>query len=325
MYIALDAMGGDYAPQETIAGALAALDSDLSLKLYLVGDQALIQKELDKFSYDKDRIKIHHCTEVITMDDNPLVKKPDSSINQGLLLVKQGKAAAFVSAGNTGALMGNSLLIYGRIQGIKRPAIATTIPKSNGYFLLLDSGANSESKPENLKQFAYLGTIFYQEVNGIKNPKLGILNIGTEKKKGPKEIQELYNILSSDTTINFQGNIEGNSLFFSDIDIVIADGFVGNIVLKILEGFAYYMLSYLKDIFKNTEDLDPIIAKKILSGLVKKLDSSEYGGGLLLGVDGITVKAHGSSNRKAISNVLQYANKLSQSKAINKFKENFKK
>jgi len=324
MYIALDAMGGDHAPRETVAGAVIALESDSSLKLFLVGDEALIKKELSNFSYDEKRVVIHHCTQAIKMDDSPLIKKPDSSINQGLSLVKEGKAEAFVSAGNTGALMGNSLLTFGRIPGIKRPAIATTIPKTKGHFLLLDSGANSESKPEHLHQFARLGSIFSQEMFNKENPKVAILNIGTERKKGPKEIQELYNLLENDDTIDFRGNIEGNSVFFSDIDVVITDGFIGNIVLKLLEGFAFYLMNHLKQVFAGIDELDNKIADNILKRLMKTLDSSEYGGGLLLGIDGISIKSHGGSNRKAISNVLLYANKLSHSKAINKFKENFK-
>ncbi|MDD5092644.1 MAG: phosphate acyltransferase PlsX [Candidatus Wallbacteria bacterium] len=324
MWIALDIMGGDHAPAEVLAGAAAALESNESLRLLLIGEKPVLEKSRADFSFPEGRVEFLTSGESILMSDNPLIKKPESSINLGLEQVKSGKASAFVSAGNTGALMSQSLLTLGRVAGVKRPAIATTIPKKNGFFLLLDAGANSECKPENLLQFARMGSIFLREVHGVASPKVGILNIGTEEKKGPREIQECFQLMRSAPEINFTGNIEGNALFFSDIDVVVADGFLGNVTLKLMEGFATFLLGLFDHALEEQAVCTKEQKNKVLYALSKKLDYSEYGGAPLLGVEGISIKAHGGSRKKAIANALKYAYLFSSSGTMNKIKESFK-
>ncbi|MDD2718006.1 MAG: phosphate acyltransferase PlsX [Candidatus Wallbacteria bacterium] len=323
MKIALDVMGGDHAPQETVAGAVIAVRENPELELFLVGDEKVIREQLIGQEYPGNRVEILHCDDYFKMDDSPLLKKANSSINKGLELMRDRRAAVFVSAGNTGALMSNSLLVLGRISSIKRPAIATTIPKKDGFFILIDSGANSESKPEYLYQFALMGNILARDVYGKPEPKIAILNIGSEEKKGPRDVQELYQLLKSDKTINFTGNIEGNNLFFGDVDVVVADGFIGNILLKSLEGFGMFLLKSFEKSLGEIPGLTQEAKSLVLCGMKRKLDYSEYGGFPLLGVDGISIKAHGSSKRKAIANALKYAVIFEKSEIVNKFKEYF--
>lgn len=321
MLISLDLHGGDHAPAEILEGAKLALEEDKSLRLAFIGLPELKEK-INKFSIPADRYVFFECMSVIFMDDNPLIKKIDSSINIGLNLLKEQKVDVFISAGNTGALMGNSLLTLGRIKGIRRPGIATTIPKQNGFFVFIDSGANSDIKAPDIVQFAKMGTLFSREIYNIDKPKVGILNIGEESKKGPKAYQEAYSLLKDEKDIEFIGNVEGHTLFFSDIDVVVCDGFVGNISLKLMEGFAKFVMEYVKNSLIDN-NLERNIVNKLLKDLKYRLDSSEYGAAPFLGINGITLKAHGGSDRIAIYNAIQYAKRFVNSNILNKLKEKF--
>mgnify|MGYP006272611273 FL=1 len=313
MNIVLDAMGGDNAPEEIVKGAVEACELDNSFNLTLVGKKDLIEKELKKYSnYEKDRIQIKNATEVITMNDSPakaLRRKKDSSLAIGSNLIKENKGDAFISAGNTGAVMAAGLFNIGRLSGIKRPSISTAFPAKGGQTLLMDAGANTDSKPENLHQFAVMGQIYSKKILNISNPKIGLLSIGEEKKKGNKLVKETYQLLEDDKRLNFIGNVEGRDIFTNNCDIVICDGFVGNVVLKTTEGVASFVFDILKETL--TKDLRAKLGAGILKPYLKemkdRLDYKQYGGAPLLGINGIVIISHGSSNSTAIVNAIRVA------------------
>lgn len=331
MKIALDAMGGDYGPVETVRGAISALDEIKGIKkIYLVGKKEEIEKELAKYKYDKDKIEVYPATEVIGMDEDPVVavrNKKDSSMNITLDLVKKEIAQASVSAGNTGALITASQLKLKRIPGILRPCIATVFPKENGKMIVLDVGANSDCKPEFLSQFAILGSKYAEIILNIKNPKVALLNIGSEPGKGNELTRESYNLLLEEKNVEFIGNIEPNYLLNSDVDVVVTDGYTGNILLKATEGTAKFIIEFLKkEIGKSfVAKIGALLLKPIFKELKKNMDSSEYGGAIFIGLNHISVKAHGSSDSKAIKNAVKAACKFIEADFIEKIKEEIKK
>ncbi|MGL4969717.1 MAG: phosphate acyltransferase PlsX, partial [Fusobacteriaceae bacterium] len=254
MKIALDAMGGDKAPHSTVKGAILALEEFRDIELILVGQRDRLEKELEKYNYDKSRLIIHHSSEVIEMDDDPILAvrgKKDSSMNVTLELVKGDVASAAVSAGNTGALITASQLKLKRIKGVLRPAIATVFPNKKGHMVVLDVGANSDCKPEFLDHFAILGSKYAEILLEIKEPKVGLLNIGSEDGKGNELTRASFNILSNHKKINFVGNIEPHKMLEGDVDVVVTDGYTGNILLKTTEGTAKFIVDFLKNEIRN--------------------------------------------------------------------------
>ncbi|MDX8336671.1 MULTISPECIES: phosphate acyltransferase PlsX [Cetobacterium] len=326
MRIALDAMGGDFAPIETVKGAIKALEEIKDLTVVLVGQKEKIELELEKYSYDKNRIEIFDAREVIKMTDDPMVavrSKKDSSMNRMLELVKSGDVAASVSAGNTGALISASQLKLRRIKGVLRPAITTIFPSKKRDIVLMDVGANADCRPEFINQFATMGSLYYEEMFGVENPRVGLLNIGTEEGKGNEITREAFNLLKENDRINFIGNIESREMMDGDVDVIVADGFTGNMVLKTAEGTAKFIFSILKEEIGNSilGKAGALLLRPILKKLKRKLDSSEYGGALFLGINGISIKAHGNSSARGIKNALKVANKFAEDKFIDRLTE----
>ncbi len=309
MIIVLDGMGGDNAPAEIIKGAVEA-SALMEHQIILVGDETSINKELAKYKYKKDKISVVHAGEVIRNEDAPVKAvrtKTDSSMVKGINMIKNGEGDLFISAGNTGAIMAAGLFILGRIQGIDRPAIASTYPtlENGGISLLVDSGANSECKPNNLLEFATMGSIYMEKVLNIDRPLVGLVNIGTEETKGTTVTKAAYEMLSK-SSLNFMGNVEAREIPKGSCNVIVCDGFVGNIILKLTEGLAWSILKLLKQ--KFTAGAIPKMGALLLSGKLKELkselDYSEYGGAPILGVKGALVKMHGSSNAKAVKNAI---------------------
>lgn len=306
--IALDAMGGDHAPMEIVRGAKDAAQ-ELGIHIILVGDEEKISKELDGNDAE-GLISIVHAPEVVGMHDHPVSairKKKNSSIVIATQLVKEGAADAVVSAGSTGAQMASSLFILGRIAGVDRPAISTLLPTSKGVLTLLDVGANVDCRPQHLKQFAIMGSLYAEKILGFPSPRVGLVNIGAEETKGNELTLSSYKLLQ-ETEINFIGNVEGRDLFLGGSDVAVCDGFVGNVILKSAEGLALSIMGMFQQEMGRLED---IIGRErvihIMSGFKKRMDYAEYGGAPLLGVDGVSVISHGSSRAKAIKNAIRVA------------------
>ena len=281
MKIALDAMGGDNAPLETIKGAVAALEEVSELELVLVGKKEVIEAELSKYKYNKEKIEIVDAREIIEMTDEPVVavkSKKDSSMNRTLELVKDGTVNASVSAGNTGALITASQLKLKRIKGVLRPAIATMFPNKKGHMLMLDVGATADCKPEFLNQYAMMGSKYMEILVGKKNSKVGLLNIGTEEGKGNEVTREAYNLLKENKSINFVGNVESTEVMNGNIDVVVTDGFTGNMVLKTAEGIGKFILDVIKtEVSKSfIYKLGALLLMPALKVVKSKMDSSEY-------------------------------------------------
>lgn len=311
--ILVDAMGGDNAPYSNVAGSVQALKKDKELYLILTGRKQAIEDELKKFSFDKSRLEIVDCPDVIDMNDVPTeaVKRKQSSLIAAYwMLKKQDDICAFVTAGSSGATIVGGQLILGRIRGVKRPALCAAIPNSRGGFtLLLDCGANVECKPVMLCQFAVLGTAYAKAGFGISSPKVGLLSNGTEEHKGDPVHIETYNLMSRIKGINFAGNVEGRDIMIGDCDVVIADGFSGNIALKSMEGCAKLILGTLKAEFKSSlsSKIGYLFLRKAIARMRSKLDFDKVGGALLLGLKKPVVKSHGSSKPETIANSIANA------------------
>ena len=309
MKLAIDGMGGDHAPQSVVEGVLLALNDFPNVEIQLYGKEQELKKYI---SSSHERLEIVHCEEVVEGEDDParaVRRKKDSSMTRMLEAVSEGRANACLSAGNTAALMAGGLFKVGRIEGVFRPALSTTLPTIDGKgFLMLDLGANSEAKPENLLQYAIMGDIYAKKVRGIDNPRIGLLNIGTEEKKGNELTKSVYQLLS-DSNLNFVGNVEARDLLQNVADVVVTDGFTGNMVLKSIEGTAGAMMSMLKEVFmaSGKTKIGALLVKSELKGLKTKLDYSEHGGAALFGLQAPVVKAHGSSNARAIYNAIRQA------------------
>ena len=312
MRIALDAMGGDYAPKNTIEGAVLALrEYPFIEKLFLVGDAVAIGSELKRFDCKDSRIEIFHASEVVSMKDSAakaVRQKKDASICRAVDLVKNGSAHAVVSAGHTGAAVAAAVLKLRTLKGIERPAIVCLLPTESKVFILIDGGANPDSTPENLVQFAIMGSVFSQHVLGYKTPSVALMSIGEEDMKGNDVTKEAFKLLKA-SGLNFRGNIEGHDLFQNPVEVVVCDGFTGNVVLKTSEAIAHAIFSWLKhELFKNpVRKLGAKLAEGAFKSIRKKTNYEEYGGMPLLGVNGICIIAHGASSPLAIKNAIRVA------------------
>lgn len=327
MKIAVDAMGGDFAPEKIVLGAVEAA-REYDCEIYLVGDETKIRDVLKKAKgWEKLKLSIHHAAEVIEMEEHPVEavrKKKDSSVVVATRMVKDGECDAVISAGSTGAAVAAAQTILGRIKGIKRPAIATPIPTRTGAAtLLLDSGANVDSKPQHLVQAALMGKIYSERVYGVENPRVGLLNIGEEETKGNEQALLTYPLLKEHEAINFLGNAEGRDIPRGGFDVVVCDGFVGNVILKFAEGLAKTILTIIVAAIKDggiLAKLGAMFLMPTLKKLQKRLDVSEYGGAPLLGVNGCCIISHGSSNAKAIKNAIRVANEFCKNNVLDHIK-----
>ncbi len=338
MIILLDAMGGDNAPDANIKGAVKAIN-DIEAEVCLIGNKDIINNKIKEF-YGKNDIKeispklsIYHTTETIEMCDIPtqaIKHKKDSSMVVGFKLLKEGKGDVFISAGNSGALLTGATLIIGRIKGIDRPAIAGILPSYKGRLMLMDCGANTNCKPINLLQFAQMATIYNRNTFGIEHPTVGLLNIGTEETKGNDLVKESYQLLkekAEELDINFVGNVEGRDAFSGKLDILIADGYTGNVFLKTVEGVGKLVKRTLSESIKKNifTTIGAIPALPAINSLKKAMDYKEYGGALFLGVNKPVVKAHGSSDAKVFEFTIKQAEQFVKNKAVEKMIEKFEK
>lgn len=332
MKIVIDAFGGDYAPTEIIKGSVQALNEDKELKIVFTGDKERIEKELKDLNYAGDQVEIVHATEVITNDDVPTVaikKKEDSSLVKGFKVVKEdSEAGAFISAGSTGALLVGSLLKIGRIRGISRPALAALLPTKieNKQVLLLDSGANTDCKPINLCHFAVLGSIYMQTM-GIENPKVALLSNGTEEGKGNELTKTVGEQLSKIECINYCGNLEARDILTGDVDVVVADGFSGNVALKGIEGASSLVLGVMKELISSSAmaKVGYLFMKKQMKEMKNRLDYKKLGGAPFLGIDRIIVKAHGSAKAETIYYTIKQVKTMIKNNLTARVKEELSK
>lgn len=316
MNIIYDVMGGDNAPQEIIKGAIDSLN-EFNISITLVGKENVIIEELKKYSYNKDLVEIVNASEVIENDDDPAMsirKKKDSSIVVSYKLLSENDSAGVVSAGSTGALLAGGLFILKRIKGIDRAVLPVSLPSLNGKVTVIDSGANMDCSAELLKQFAVMGSVYVKHILNVDNPRIGLLNVGTEKGKGNEVVKQAYDLLEN-SDLNFVGNIEARDVMFGKVDIIICDGFAGNILLKNTEGVVMFLKEYLtQSIIKaDISDEMKVNFSSLLKDISRGLDYAEYGGTPLLGLKKHVVKAHGSSDSFAIKNatkqLIDYINK----------------
>ena len=310
MNIALDAMGGDHAPEVIVQGALWA-QSELGVYITLVGDQNLIWKELSKGGKIGNSIQIHHCSQMVTMDESPLKvlrHKKDASIMVAFDLVKSGQAEAVVSAGNSGATVGAAVLTLGRIKGVERPALAGIFPGARGKVVVIDVGASVDTKPKQLFEFAIMGDIFARSLLNIDNAKVGLLSIGEEGTKGNEQVRIAHDLFEKGP-FNFIGNVEGRDIFSGDVQVIVSDGFVGNVALKLTEGMAEAIgIMFEREMSRNfISKLGFWLGRKAFENFKRNLDYAEYGGALLVGIKGVGIICHGSSSPKAIKNAIKTA------------------
>ncbi len=328
MLILVDAMGGDKAPGEIVEGCIDAIKEMQGYDIMLLGDVNAIDRIIKKRKFLSPRLKVLHTSEIITNEDIPtkvIKTKKDSSMVVGLKMLKEKKGDVFISAGNTGALSVGSLFLVGRIKGVDRPALAPAIPTKKGPALLIDAGLNTNPKPLNYEQFAKIGTIYMKEMFDLENPTVGLINIGEEHTKGNEIIKQAYSRLSQ-ANINFIGNIEGREIPNGNADIAVCDGFLGNVLLKFLEGVGIFIYDGLKSVYKRNifSKISVLLVNKALRSFLKRLDYEEYGGIPILGIDGKVIKCHGSSNSKTVKNAIFRAYKYAKSTLLEQIKEEFK-
>lgn len=310
MRIVVDAMGGDFAPANPVKGAVDAV-AELGVEIILVGNEAVVRQELSKHLYQEDKISVVHASSVIEMDEPPAVsvrRKKDSSINIGMNIVKDGKADAFVSAGNTGAVVAAATLFLRHLAGIERAGLALLVPTIKAFSLIIDVGANIDPKPVHLLQYGVMGTTYFKNMHAKSNPSVGLLNIGEEESKGTDFMKETHQLLNN-SKLNFIGNVDSKDIFSGTSDIIIADGFVGNVALKVSEAAAEAVGRFLKRDIMNSfwAKIGMVFLWPALNQFKKKLDYSEYGGAFLLGINGVCIIGHGRSSAKAIKNAIGVA------------------
>lgn len=329
MKIAIDGMGGDNAPQAVVEGVVQALKEYEDIKLYITGPKDEIEKELSKYTYPKDRVTVVHTSEVISPNEHPVMairKKKDSSLVKALNLVKEGECEAIISGGSTGAFLAGCTFIVGRIKGVERPALAPIMPGRNGKFMIVDVGANVDCKPQYLIQFAHMGKIYYEGMFNTKNTSIGLINIGAEEEKGNELTKATYKLLKEEN-FNFVGNVEPRDIPKGEVNVLVADGFVGNTALKMYEGSASNILGMIKDEIYSSSIISKVgaaLLKPVFNSLKVKFDYKEVGGAPFLGVDGICIKAHGSSDGKAFKNAIRQTKLFKENDILNKIKEEFK-
>lgn len=324
--VAVDAMGGDNAPFEIVKGAVEAINEDKRVKVFLLGDEEKVKAELSKYTYNEEQVQIVPTTEVIEMSEAPvnaIRKKKDSSIVRGMGMVKQGECDAFVSAGSTGAVLVGGQVLVGRIKGVERPPLAPLIPTQKGATLLIDCGANVDARPSHLVQFAKMGSVYMEHVVGIKNPKVGIINIGAEEEKGNALVKETFPLLKNCPDINFVGSVEARDVPAGAVDVAVCEAFTGNILLKTYEGVGATLISAVKEGMMSTfkSKIGALLAKPALKETLKKFDVEQYGGAPLLGLKGLVVKTHGSSKAIEIKNSILQCILFKEQKINEKIKD----
>lgn len=324
--VVVDAMGGDLAPAEIVKGAVEAVKERADICVILTGVKDDIEKELAGYDWPKDRIRVVHASEVIETAEPPvnaIRRKKDSSIVVGMNLVKHGEADAFVSAGSTGAVLVGGQLIVGRVKGVERPPLAPLIPTKNGVALLIDCGANVDARPSHLVQFAKMGSVYMENIVGIKNPRVGIVNIGAEEEKGNALVKETFPLLKACEGINFIGSVEARDIPAGACDVVVCEAFVGNVILKLYEGVGSVMLSKVKEGLMSDlrSKIGALLIKPALKKTMKTFDASQYGGAPLLGLNGLVVKSHGSSKAGEIKNSIFQCAQFTQQDVTGKIRE----
>ena len=326
MKIAIDGMGGDNAPAEIVSGVIKAMEEFKDIEFYITGPEDAIKKEIAKNNYSGNNIIIIDAKEVITTNEHPVMavrRKKDSSLCKALNLVKEGTCDAVISAGSTGAFLAGCTFIVGRIKGIKRPALAPVMPGKNGSFIIVDAGANVDSKPEYLVQFAHMGKEYYKGVLNGENPSVGLVNIGEEAEKGNDLTKETFKLLSEEK-LNFIGNIEPRDITKGDVNVIVCDGFAGNTILKMYEGTASTIMKVIKEEVMASgivSKIGAVLLKPVFNNIAKRFDYKEYGGAPFLGVDGICIKAHGSSDARAFKSAIKQAKMFYDNKVLDKIKE----
>lgn len=326
MKVVVDGMGGDNAPQAIVEACVLA-QKEYGVDIIITGESQLIVAELNKYGYSNDRITVIDTSEVITNNEQPvkaIKTKKDSSLVRALEMVKSGEADAIVSAGSTGAFLAGSTLIVKRIKGVKRPALSPVMPGKNGPFMVIDVGANADCKPQFLLQFAELGKVYFENVLGVPNPTIGLVNIGAEEEKGNELTKETFKLLK-ESDLNFVGNVEPREVPAGEVNVIVCDGFVGNTIIKMYEGVAGTLLNELKtEIMSSFQTkLGGMLLKPVFSRFKKKYDYKEYGGAAFLGVDGICIKAHGSSDARAFKNAIKVAKTYYDTNVLDKMKAAF--
>ncbi len=324
--VVVDAMGGDNAPEEIVKGAVEAAASREDIQIIFTGREEVIKQELAKYEYPADRVSIVNATEVIETAEPPvnaIRKKKDSSIVVGMNLVKKKEADAFVSSGSTGAVLVGGQVIVGRIKGVERPPLAPLIPTKTGVALLVDCGANVDARPSHLVQFAKMGSIYMENVVGVKNPRVGIVNIGAEEEKGNALVKETFPLLKACKDINFIGSVEARDIPAGVCDVIVCEAFVGNVILKLYEGTGSVFLSMIKQGMMGSlrSKIGALLVKPALKKTMKSFDASEYGGAPLLGLNGLVVKSHGSSKAKEIRNSVIQCAQFTQEGITEKIRE----
>lgn len=324
--VVVDAMGGDNAPGEIVKGAIDAVNQREEIKVILVGVEDRIREELKKYTYKEEQVEIKHASEVIETGEPPVMairSKKDSSIVVGMKMVKAEEADAFVSAGSTGAILVGGQLLVGRIKGVERPPLAPLIPTSKGVSLLIDCGANVDARSSHLVQFAKMGSLYMENVVGIKNPKVAIVNIGAEEEKGNMLVKETYPLLKACPDINFVGSIEARDIPNGDADVIVCEAFVGNVILKLYEGVGSMLKSKIKESLLATlrSKLGALLIMPSLKKTLKSFDASQYGGAPLLGLNGLVVKTHGSSKALEVTNSIIQCISFKEQRINEKIKE----
>lgn len=324
--VALDAMGGDNAPDEIVKGAIEAVKEKNNIKVFLVGKKVSIESVLSKYQYNKEQIEVISAEETITNDEAPVMamrSKKNSSIVVGMNLVKRGEADAFVSAGSTGAILVGGQIIVGRIKGVERPPLAPVIPTMTGNALLIDCGANVDARSSHLVQFAKMGSAYMEKIVGIKNPRVAIVNIGAEEEKGNALVKETFPLLKECKDINFIGSIEAREIPNGAADVIVCEAFVGNVILKLYEGLAGALVGKIKDSLMGSTrgKIGGALVKPILKDTFSQFKASDYGGAPLLGLKGLVVKAHGNSNSTEIKNSIFQCVTFSEQKINDTIKE----
>ena len=326
MKIAIDGMGGDNAPKAVVEGVIKALEEYKGVEYYITGPKEVIEEELKKYSYDKNLINIIDAREVVSTNEHPVMalkRKKDSSIYKALKLVKDKECDAVISAGSTGAFLAGCTLVIGRIKGVDRPALAPIMPGKNGSFMIVDAGANVDCKPNYLVQFAKMGRVYYKEVIKSENPSIGLVNIGAEEEKGNELTKTVHGLLKEERNLNFVGNIEPREVPKGDVNVLVCDGFVGNTILKMYEGVAGTLLGMIKEEIMSKGVIVKLgagLLKPVFKSLKTKFDYKEYGGAPFLGVDGICIKAHGSSDAKAFKNAIRQTKTFYDNQVLEKIK-----
>lgn len=324
--VAVDAMGGDNAPGEIIKGAVEAVNADKRVKVFLVGREPVIREELKKYTYDAEQLEIVHTEEVIETAEPPVMairKKKDSSIVKSMYMVKDGTCDALVSAGSTGAVLVGGQIIVGRIKGVERPPLAPLIPTENGVSLLLDCGANVDARPSQLVQFAKMGSVYMESVMGVKNPKVGIVNIGAEEEKGNALVKETFPLLKNCPEINFIGSVEARDIPAGAADVIVCEAFVGNVILKMYEGVGAALIKKVKSGMMTSlrSKIGALLVKPALKSTLKSFNTDEYGGAPLLGLNGLVVKTHGSSKAVEVRNSILQCIAFKEQKINEKIRE----